>query len=32
MARVLAWARERLPAVGTYAHAAGVLAQARDPP
>jgi alpha/beta superfamily hydrolase len=31
MARVLAWARERLPAVGTYAHAAGVLAQVRDP-
>ena len=27
IARVLAWARERLPAVSTYAHAAGALAK-----
>ncbi len=29
MAKVLAWARERLPAVSTFAHAAGALAQVR---
>ena len=29
MARVMAWARERLPAVSTYAHAAGALAKVR---
>ena len=27
MAHVFAWARERLPAMGTYAHAAGALAK-----